>query len=162
MTAEAGGDLLPSWRDGVAKRAILEFVARVITGGGPDFVPIADRVADVDNDGPLWCEQPAYIQFECLLRRKAAMGEWDPALRGHHARRATRVRDYDYFGDIVTRRHQGDDRGASSLTSLARSRRLRRRRAPAGSRSPSRTTGARCLRKADRTRVAGPRGNGPP
>jgi phosphoglycolate phosphatase-like HAD superfamily hydrolase len=44
---------IPSWTDGAAKSAILDFVARVTTEGGPDFVPPAERIATFDNDGTL-------------------------------------------------------------------------------------------------------------
>ena len=49
-------DPLPSWNDGPVKRAILEFVARTTTSGGPDFVPVLERIATFDNDGTLWTE----------------------------------------------------------------------------------------------------------
>ncbi|HZF41632.1 MAG TPA: hypothetical protein VE715_22625, partial [Blastocatellia bacterium] len=39
------GDPLPSWNDGAAKRGIIDFVTRVTKEGGPDFTPVADRVA---------------------------------------------------------------------------------------------------------------------
>ena len=32
-------DALPSWNDGAAKNSIVDFVARVTTPGGTDFVP---------------------------------------------------------------------------------------------------------------------------
>jgi len=39
LTATPGrAELLPSWRDGQAKRTIVDFVARVTQEGGPDFV----------------------------------------------------------------------------------------------------------------------------
>ena len=47
---------LPSWNDGAAKSAILDFVTCVTKEGGPDFVPSAERIATFDNDGSLWCE----------------------------------------------------------------------------------------------------------
>jgi phosphoserine phosphatase len=56
------GDALPSWNEGPTRRAILDFVARVTTEGGADFVPVVDRIATIDNDGTLWCEQPMYVQ----------------------------------------------------------------------------------------------------
>jgi hypothetical protein len=56
------GDPLASWRDGAAKQAILDFVAKVTTEGSPDFVPPAERIATFDNDGTLWGEQPFYFQ----------------------------------------------------------------------------------------------------
>jgi phosphoglycolate phosphatase-like HAD superfamily hydrolase len=55
-------DPLPSWHEGAAKQAILDFVERVTVEGGPDFTPQADRVATFDNDGTLWAEQPLYFQ----------------------------------------------------------------------------------------------------
>jgi hypothetical protein len=54
---------LPSWNDSAAKKAILEFVAKVTKEGSPDFVPPAERIATFDNDGTLWAEQPLYFQF---------------------------------------------------------------------------------------------------
>jgi len=63
------GDPLPGWQDGFAKRAILDFVAAVITEGGADFVPITQRIAVFDNDGTLWVEQPVYTQFLFVLDR---------------------------------------------------------------------------------------------
>ena len=55
-------DPLPSWNDGAAKQAILDFVAAVTTEGGEQFVPEKDRIATFDNDGTLWTEQPVYTQ----------------------------------------------------------------------------------------------------
>jgi hypothetical protein len=43
-------DPLPSWNDGAAKSAIIEFVEAVTTEG-PDYVAPADRMATFDNDG---------------------------------------------------------------------------------------------------------------
>ena len=40
-------DPLPSWNDGATKASILDFVARVTTQGGPDFVPVDQRIADL-------------------------------------------------------------------------------------------------------------------
>jgi hypothetical protein len=38
---------------GAAKQAIVGFVTRVTNEGGPDFVPIPERIATFDNDGTL-------------------------------------------------------------------------------------------------------------
>jgi len=53
---------LPSWNDGPARTAVLEFVERVTTPGGADFVPVPERIAVFDNDGTLWAEKPIYFQ----------------------------------------------------------------------------------------------------
>ena len=60
---------LPSWNDGPAKQAIVDFVEAVTTEGGADFVPPAERIATFDNDGTLWVEQPDYIQLAFALDR---------------------------------------------------------------------------------------------
>jgi phosphoserine phosphatase len=60
-------DPLPSWNDGAAKRAIVDFVRRTTTEGSPDYVRVPDRVALFDNDGTLWVEQPMYTQLAFLL-----------------------------------------------------------------------------------------------
>ena len=74
-------DPLPSWNDGAAKRAITDFVARVTTQGGPDFVPIDQRIATFDNDGTLWTEQPFYFQVAFALDRIKALAPRHPEWR---------------------------------------------------------------------------------
>ena len=43
-------DPLPSWNDGPAKQAIVNFVAKVTKEGSSDFVQPAERVAAFDNE----------------------------------------------------------------------------------------------------------------
>ena len=45
---------LPSWNDGAAKKAIVEFVKTTTTKGSSKFVPPAERIATFDNDGTLY------------------------------------------------------------------------------------------------------------
>ena len=66
-------DPLPSWNDGAAKKAITDFVARVATQGGADFVPAEERIATFDNGGTLWSEQPYYFQLAFAFDRVKAM-----------------------------------------------------------------------------------------
>src|SRR5262249_42051842 len=47
-------DPLPSWNDGAAKRAILEFVRVTTDKGSPKYVPPEQRIATFDQDGTLW------------------------------------------------------------------------------------------------------------
>ncbi len=49
-------DPLPSWRDGVAKQRIFDFVANV-TRPGPHYLPPEARIVLFDDDGTLWEEQ---------------------------------------------------------------------------------------------------------
>jgi hypothetical protein len=67
-TIARAADPLPSWNDGKAKQSIIDFVAKVTTSGSADFVPVAERVATFDNDGTLWCEQPAPVQLYFCAR----------------------------------------------------------------------------------------------
>ena len=58
---------LPSWNDGPARKAILEFVTRTTTPGSPDFLEPAARVAVFDNDGTLWPETPLPFQAQFVV-----------------------------------------------------------------------------------------------
>jgi phosphoserine phosphatase len=110
MTTARSGDLLPSWRAGASRQAIVEFVQRVTTEGSPEFVPAEERVAVFDNDGTLWCEKPMPIQLDFILRRLAAMADQDPSLRGRQPWQAAFTRDYGWLGGVITSHYQGDDR----------------------------------------------------
>ena len=62
-------EILPSWRPGATRDALLAFLERAAT------VPVEDRVAYFDNDGTLWCERPTYVQldfFVDVLRQRVA------------------------------------------------------------------------------------------
>jgi phosphoglycolate phosphatase-like HAD superfamily hydrolase len=77
-TIARAADPLPSWNDGAAKQAIVEFVEKVIKEGSPDFVPVAERIAVFDNDGTLWAEQPMYFQFLFAMDRVKALAPQHP------------------------------------------------------------------------------------
>jgi phosphoserine phosphatase len=64
-----GVDPLPSWNQGATKQSIVEFVQKTTKTGGPDFVPVEERIATFDNDGTLWAEQPMYVQLAFVLSR---------------------------------------------------------------------------------------------
>jgi phosphoglycolate phosphatase-like HAD superfamily hydrolase len=62
------GPRLPSWRPGATRDAVLGYLDDL-------DVPVADRVAYVDNDGTMWCERPRYVQLDFFvdaLRRRTA------------------------------------------------------------------------------------------
>ena len=71
-------DPLPSWNEGDAKQAILNFVAAVTRENSPDFVPPAQRTATFDNDGTLWVEQPMYVQLTFAIDRVKALAPLHP------------------------------------------------------------------------------------
>ena len=72
------GDPLPSWNDTAPKKAVIAFVERVTKEGSPDFVPVAERIATLDNDGTLWAEQPMYFQLAFALDRTKALAPQHP------------------------------------------------------------------------------------
>ena len=76
--AQAQTDPLPSWNDSPAKASITDFVGRVTTQGGADFVPAEARIATFDNDGTLWCEQPMYVQLAFALDRVKELAPQHP------------------------------------------------------------------------------------
>jgi hypothetical protein len=86
-------DPLPSWNDGATKKAITDFVARVTTQGGTDFVPPDERIATFDNDGTLWCEQPYYFELAFALDRVKAMAPQHPAWKKQQPFKAVLDRD---------------------------------------------------------------------
>ena len=79
-TVGAQTDPLPSWNDGTAKKAIVEFVQSTTTQGGPRFVPPSERIATFDQDGTLWVEHPMYTQVLYCLERVPAVVKAKPEL----------------------------------------------------------------------------------
>ena len=78
--AIAQSDPLPSWNDGAAKKAIVEFVHATTTMIGPKFVPPEGRIATFDQDGTLWVEHPMYSQVMYCLDRVPAVVKAKPEL----------------------------------------------------------------------------------
>src|SRR6476469_9140327 len=77
----ASGSALPSWNDGPAKQAILNFVRITTEKGSPNFVAPEERIATFDQDGTLWVEHPVYSQAVYCLDRVPALVEKDPKLK---------------------------------------------------------------------------------
>jgi len=71
-------DPLASWHEGPPKQAIVDFVTKTTQEGGPDFIPVPDRIACFDNDGTLWSEQPMYFQLAFALDQVKAMAPQHP------------------------------------------------------------------------------------
>jgi 2'-5' RNA ligase/phosphoglycolate phosphatase-like HAD superfamily hydrolase len=78
LWTSAPTDPLPAWRDGKAKRSIVDFVAKATQQGSSDFVPPAERIAVFDNDGTLWAEQPLYFQLLFAIDRVKALAQQHP------------------------------------------------------------------------------------
>ena len=101
--------ILPTWRDGPGRQAIIDFVRAAAA------VPVEERVAVFDNDGTLWCEKPMPIQVDFILRRLAEMVTADPGLRAKQPWKAVAEGDLAWFGAVVAEHYAGDDTNVRPL-----------------------------------------------
>ena len=74
----AAVDPLPSWNPGPTKSTILQFVADVTDPAGASYVPPADRIAVLDNDGTLWTEKPVPAQAAFMFARVQELAKDHP------------------------------------------------------------------------------------
>ena len=80
ISAAAESDPLPSWNDGAAKQAIINFVKATTDSASSKFVPPEERIATFDQDGTLWVEHPMYSQVVYCLDRVPALVKAKPQL----------------------------------------------------------------------------------
>ncbi|MGB8885867.1 MAG: HAD family hydrolase [Candidatus Korobacteraceae bacterium] len=78
VAAWAQNDPLPSWNDGPAKQAILNFVRVTTDQANPNYVPPEDRFATFDQDGTTWVEHPMYTQVVFAFQRLVALAPQHP------------------------------------------------------------------------------------
>lgn len=76
--ALAAADPLPSWNDGPAKRAILDFVRITTDPSSSRYVAPNDRLAAFDQDGTTWVEHPAYTELVFALDRIVELASQHP------------------------------------------------------------------------------------
>jgi phosphoserine phosphatase len=108
-------DPLPSWNDGPAKKAILEFVADVTNEKGGQYVEPAERIATFDNDGTLWVESPMYTQVLFAFERVKKLAPQHPEWKIQHPFKALLAGDMKTVGasgmkglmEIVMATHSG-------------------------------------------------------
>src|SRR6476619_8321277 len=77
----AAHDPLPSWNDGPAKQAIVDFVKVTTDSASPKFVPPEERIATFDQDGTLWVEHPVYTQVVYCLDHVGDLVKEKPELK---------------------------------------------------------------------------------
>jgi len=75
------GGVLPSWNDGPAKQAIVDFVRSTTDRSSPNYVLQENRIATFDQDGTLWVEHPIYTQVVYCLDRVPAVVAKKPELK---------------------------------------------------------------------------------
>jgi len=98
--------VLPSWRDGSTRDAILTFL------DAAGSVPRAERVACFDNDGTLWCERPTYVQLDFFVDALTSRVAEDPHIGTRPEFAAVLSGDASAIGEL------GLERVALALTSL--------------------------------------------
>jgi hypothetical protein len=76
---------LPSWNDGPAKQAIIDFVKATTDASSPKFVPVEKRIATFDQDGTTWVEKPLYTQIIYCLEKFGAIAQQKTLLSGLEA-----------------------------------------------------------------------------
>ena len=81
ITMAGAQDPLPSWNDGAAKQAIVNFVQTTTDSGSTNFVPPEERIATFDQDGTLWVEHPVYSQLMFCFDRIPAVVAAKPELK---------------------------------------------------------------------------------
>lgn len=91
-------DALSLWRDTAIKQAILEFAGNVTDENSSYYRPPAERIVTFDNDGTLWCERPAYIQFEGAFAYLAEKAAADRSLRDKQPFKAAYENDREWLG----------------------------------------------------------------
>jgi hypothetical protein len=74
-------DPLPSWNDGPAKQAIVDFIRVTTDKAGSKLVPPEERIATFDQDGTLWVEHPIYTQVVYCLDRVPPLVKKKPELK---------------------------------------------------------------------------------
>ncbi|MFW2335738.1 HAD family hydrolase [Ilumatobacter sp.] len=87
-------ELLPSWRNGATRSAIVSFLDRV------HEIPPSERVAVFDNDGTMWCEKPQYTQLEFMLAELASAVGADDSLGAKPEFRALLDRDQEALAEM--------------------------------------------------------------
>ncbi|MEV8212948.1 HAD family hydrolase [Leifsonia sp. NPDC077715] len=107
-SSELGSRILPSWRDGSTRRAIVDFVESV-AGDGDGAVPVEERVAVFDNDGTLWTEKPMPTQLHFIVQQWVAAARADPSLAENEPYRSVAAQDFSWLGAAIDKHYAGDD-----------------------------------------------------
>ena len=81
ITIAQAQDPLPSWNDGGAKQAIVNFVQTTTDSSSTNFVPLEELIATFDQDGTLWVEHPVYSQLMFCFDRIPAVVAAKPELK---------------------------------------------------------------------------------
>jgi phosphoglycolate phosphatase-like HAD superfamily hydrolase len=94
---------LPSWNDGPAKQAILDFIRATTDPASKTFVPPEERIATFDQDGTLWVEHPIYTQVVYCLDRVPVVVKEKPELAKVEPFKTVLTGDFEKIGKLSLR-----------------------------------------------------------
>ncbi len=94
---------LPSWSEGPARQAIIDFVRQTTDASSPQLVPPDRRIATFDQDGTLWVEQPLYTQISFALDRVKEVVRAKPALANQEPFKAVVTGDREAMAKFTER-----------------------------------------------------------
>jgi phosphoglycolate phosphatase-like HAD superfamily hydrolase len=114
--AANGSDPLPSWNDGPAKQAILNFIRTTTDPASQDFVPPEERIATFDQDGTLWVEHPMYSQLVYCLDRVPALVKARPELAHVEPFKTVLTGDFEKIGKLSL--HDFEKIAVATLTGM--------------------------------------------
>ena len=97
-------DPLPSWSEGTAKTAIVDFVNAVTDENSGKYVKAEERIATFDNDGTLWCEQPV-AQLEFVTYRIKQLATEHPEWKDQQPYKAVLEGDKHFLVNDVVNNH---------------------------------------------------------
>jgi phosphoserine phosphatase len=107
---------LPSWNDGPAKQAILDFIRVTTDPSSKDFVPLEERIATFDQDGTLWVEQPIYTQVIFCLDRVPVVVKAKPELANVEPFKTVLSGDFEKIGKLSL--HDFEKIAVATLTGM--------------------------------------------
>ncbi len=114
--AANASDPLPSWNDGPAKQAILNFIRTTTDPASQDFVPPEERIATFDQDGTLWVEHPMYSQLVYCLDRVPALVKAKPELAHVEPFKTVLTGDFEKIGKLSL--HDFEKIAVATLTGM--------------------------------------------
>src|SRR6476620_2631778 len=79
--AQTSVDALPSWNDGTAKQAILDFVRKTTDAASTSYVLPEDRIATFDQEGTLGVERPMCTHVVYGVERVPSFVATNPELK---------------------------------------------------------------------------------
>lgn len=99
-SATQSADSLPSWTNRENKKAIIEFVQKVVKPGSKSYVAPADRIATLDMDGTIIVEKPGYAITDFLTPKLKEQTQKNPELLKRPNIKAFIDKNWAYFDHV--------------------------------------------------------------